>query len=345
VWHPHNAEQAFAAGILALTTALLFLRLRGVVRGKLSRATKYLDDIRASHEILTKKITEVDMENTRLRGRLDQTIALYDITKDLCTTLNEEELFALFCDRARSYIPIHECILVRDAAELEKYKECTVIPLEINKQVSGYLVAGGVKDEDKETFNILSQQFILGIKRVLLYQKVQELAITDSLTGVFSRRYYLERLAEELERSVKFNHHFSFLMIDVDRFKYFNDNYGHLVGDAILKTVAKTTRDCIRQIDLIGKYGGDEFSAILIETDKTGAPVAAERIRQAIENRLVRVYDEDLHITVSIGISVFPEDAKDLPTLIDRADKALYEAKKQGRNRVSVFGQHEKGEK
>ncbi len=176
------------------------------------------------------------------------------------------------------------------------------------------------------------------MKRAFLYQRIQELAITDGLTQVFSRRYFLERFREELVRSEKFNYSFSCLMIDIDHFKDYNDRYGHLVGDAILREVSKTIKENIRQIDLMGRYGGEEFSLILTETDKEKAELAAERIRQAIENKRIRVYNEDLKATVSIGVSTFPIDAKDMEQLIDKADLALYQAKEAGRNKVCVYG-------
>jgi len=211
------------------------------------------------------------------------------------------------------------------------------MPLEINRSAIGYLLVSGIREQDQEKFHILMQQFLLGIKRAHLYQQVQELSVTDSLTEVFSRRYCLERFNEELERSKKLKLNFSFLMLDIDHFKSFNDQYGHLVGDAILKDTAKTIKENLRQIDLIGRYGGEEFSVILSETDKEQAKFAAERIRTAVESKQIKVYDEVLRVTVSIGISTFPDDAQDTQLLIDKADRALYQAKQTGRNKVCVY--------
>ena len=123
-------------------------------------------------------------------------------------------------------------------------------------------------------------------------------------------------------------------MVDIDHFKDYNDRYGHLVGDAILREVSKTIKDNTRQIDLTGRYGGEEFSIILTETDKEQARFAAQRIREAVESKPIRVYDEDLKVTISIGISTYPLDAKNMQALIDKADSALYKAKQTGRNKV-----------
>jgi diguanylate cyclase (GGDEF)-like protein len=199
-------------------------------------------------------------------------------------------------------------------------------------------VADGVREHDKEKFQILSQQFQLGVKRALLYEKVQELSITDPLTHALTHRYWLERFKEEIERSKKFKYQLSCLIVDIDHFKDYNDHYGHLVGDAILSDVSHIIKENIRQIDTVGKYGGDELAIVLAETDKEGAKFAAERMRRSIEGKHIRVYDEDLKVTVSIGVSVFPDDGQDMKLLFDRADNALYCAKERGRNRISAWG-------
>ncbi|MBU2258515.1 MAG: GGDEF domain-containing protein, partial [Candidatus Omnitrophica bacterium] len=147
-----------------------------------------------------------------------------------------------------------------------------------------------------------------------------------------------ERFVEEINRSRKFDYSLAFLMIDIDYFKDLNDRYGHLVGDVILKEVSRIIKDNIRQIDILGRYGGEEFCLALPETEKEEARFAAERIREAIEDALIRAYDEDLRITLSVGIAVFPGDAQDTDALIDRADQALYKAKQSGRNKVCIHG-------
>ncbi|MGA2775549.1 MAG: GGDEF domain-containing protein [Candidatus Omnitrophota bacterium] len=158
--------------------------------------------------------------------------------------------------------------------------------------------------------------------------------MTDGLTQIFSRRYFMDRFEEELKRSKRFKLELSFLMIDIDRFKEYNDRYGHLVGDAILREVSRSIKDNIRQVDFMGRYGGEELSIVLTDTDKEQARIAAERIRAAVDSESIHVYDENLRATVSIGISSFPDDALEVKSIIDKADKALYSAKQQGRNRV-----------
>jgi diguanylate cyclase (GGDEF)-like protein len=126
-------------------------------------------------------------------------------------------------------------------------------------------------------------------------------------------------------------------MIDIDKFKNFNDRYGHLVGDAILRDISRTVKETVRQIDFVGRFGGEEIAVVLAETDRDQARFAAERLRQAIENNVIKVYDEELRVTVSIGVATYPQDADDVDTLIENADKALYVAKQTGRNKVCAF--------
>ena len=126
----------------------------------------------------------------------------------------------------------------------------------------------------------------------------------------------------------------SFLMLDLDHFKEKNDRFGHLVGDVVLKEVASILKSNLREIDIIGRYGGEEFAIVLSGTGKEGAFQVAGRIREGIEGAVFKAYDEVVSSTVSIGISVFPDDAVNSDALIEAADKALYKAKETGRNRV-----------
>ncbi len=323
--------------ILLLLTVVLFFSVEKLLR-KISVREEYrLAKVRAGYNVLAEEVSRLRDENSGLQEALAKTVAMYELTKQICKSLDEEKVFGAFKEQLARFIEFENCLLLKPGVDLSQYKTYSMLPLEIDSKLIGYLATEGIKSEAQETFLILAHQFMLGIKRVFLYRRIQELAIIDSLTGAFTRSYYLERFEEELARSLKFNYKFSYLMVDVDGFKGFNDNYGHLVGDAILREVSGLIKEKIRQIDSLGRYGGDEFLVILPETDAQGAAFAAERIRQAIQERRVKAYDEELKVTVSIGVSTFPEHGKDNPTLIDNADKALYQAKQAGRNRVSVF--------
>ena len=210
------------------------------------------------------------------------------------------------------------------------------VPLISRNKMLGILAAEGFKGDNTDKFLILAGQFAIEIEKVRLYNEVQELAITDGLTNVFLRRHFFERFEEESIRSARHGLKLSLLMLDIDNFKALNDHSGHLVGDIILKDIAGLIKGEIREIDIVGRFGGEEFCVVLPETDKDGARLVAERIRERVKSRTFKAYDEELKSTISIGISSFPDDGKIVKDLVDNADKALYRSKREGKDRVSV---------
>jgi diguanylate cyclase (GGDEF)-like protein len=168
-----------------------------------------------------------------------------------------------------------------------------------------------------------------------LFQEIHSLALTDPLTGLQNRRSLFNLGRIEFARSSRLYRPFSCLMLDIDHFKQFNDTYGHPTGDQVLGQVAECAKRSIREVDLIGRYGGEEFLFFLPETDLLTAQRVAERLRASIEKMPIRVSEQELHVTVSIGVSRKDENTLELETLIARADQALYIAKHKGRNRVA----------
>ena len=326
------------AGYILLTAAAVcnFFWLKALLSRRLCLLQNSYHAVSKKCALLAEENSGILEENRRLEEKAGRTISLFDLTKEISRFLDKDDFFLHFKEHLLDNSKISECRLVEQGIEQFPEDKFTVLPVEIEKKNYGYLVLGRTGEEDREKTYILSQQFILGLRRTLLYKKVQDLAITDGLTGIYGRRYFLERAEEELERSRKFNFKFSFLMVDIDNFKKHNDHYGHLVGDVILKEVARVIKENIRQIDLCGKYGGDEFALILSETSEPAAELAAERIRRAIESNPIRAYDEELSVTVSIGISSFSSRALKLPQLIEKADKAMYRAKSGGKNKVCL---------
>lgn len=325
--------------VLILLTVILLAALRKLLLANYKSVRQKYEAIQNRYSGLIEENSLLIKGNDSLKKQLEETTALYDITKEMCKYLDADKVFGIFKEQAAKNTKACKCeFFYAETAALPESKSEIIVPLQIDKKTVGYLMGVGALEEEKDKFNILAQQFVLSFKRAILYHRMSELAITDSLTSVFSRRHWLERLNQEVERSKKFQHAFSLLMIDIDHFKGCNDRYGHLVGDAILKDVSKKIKDNIRQIDQVSRYGGEEFAVILTEIDKDGAVFAAERIRRAVEDKPIRVYDENLTITISAGISVFPEHAKDGPLLIEKADHALYRAKQSGRNKVCVYG-------
>lgn len=263
---------------------------------------------------------------------------LYEITKDISRAQDEKEIMSIFKEEIQRHLVFQDCKLLESHAETKDIEDSSIFPLHSEKKVIGFLAIKGLKEDEQDNFSIMANQLALGLKRVRLYQEIERLAITDSLTGVLTRRYCLERFNEEFQRAIKHKSQLSFLMIDVDHFKDCNDKYGHLVGDAVLKEIGIIIKANIREIDLLGRYGGEEFCVVLPDTPKEGGEFAAERIRQSIAQSEIKAYDESLKVTVSLGLATFPEDAASPQELIDKSDWALYRAKKLGRNRICAFG-------
>jgi diguanylate cyclase (GGDEF)-like protein len=198
----------------------------------------------------------------------------------------------------------------------------------------GALIAEDLQEAQDHTFRVIANQVGLQLSRVRLYQQVESLAVTDALTGLFVRRHFLERAEEELTRSRRHKLSCAMLMIDLDHFKSKNDTHGHLVGDVVLRSVAGLVQQHLRDVDLMARFGGEEFILLLIETPADQALAVAERLRQLVEVHAIQAYDELLNQTISVGIALFPEHGNSLQELIDRADQALLAAKRSGRNRV-----------
>jgi len=170
-----------------------------------------------------------------------------------------------------------------------------------------------------------------------LFEKTQDLAIHDGLTGLYTKGHFSEHLKEECRRGIRHGSIFSLLMLDIDFFKNYNDKFGHTAGDIVLKELSRAIADSLkRKADFIGRFGGEEFCIILDRTDKQKAARIAELLRKKIEDTLVILRRQQTSVTVSIGVASFPADALAEDELVQKADKAMYQAKQEGRNRVVV---------
>lgn len=174
------------------------------------------------------------------------------------------------------------------------------------------------------------------IQNARLHAKVQKMAITDPLTGLYNRRGFYELGRREIERVRRFGHPLSAILLDIDDFKLINDTYGHGTGDQVLKALADRLNNNIRGVDILGRYGGDEFSILLPETDMATANVIAGRLRRAMAKHPITTDDGLLSVTISLGIARASEDMDDLDTLLNLADGAMYAAKQGGKDRVQI---------
>lgn len=188
----------------------------------------------------------------------------------------------------------------------------------------------------------LASQAATSMANVRMHQAVYNQAVTDELTSLFNRRHMHFTLSDELRRAERYSRDISLVMLDVDGFKSYNDTYGHPQGDVLLKQLSAILRDTVRNTDIVGRFGGEEFIVLMPETSKIEAWRAAERLRRAVASASFpgspSIPGEKLQKTISLGVATYPQDSNDGQTLISRADQALYRAKHGGRNRVVAFG-------
>ena len=216
------------------------------------------------------------------------------------------------------------------------------VPLKIEDRVIGVINIVNKKDNLKFNANDTKLMMVLGSQAAVTINKakVYEESITDGMTKLYIHRYFQARLDAELSRAARYGTKLSLLLFDVDHFKRFNDTYGHQQGDIVLIEAAKIVKDSVRDnIDIPCRYGGEEFTIIMPETDAVGARVLAERLRKRIESYEFPGQEKPLHVTISIGVSIFPDDAADKLMLIKKSDDALYRAKEAGRNNTQIYSE------
>lgn len=217
------------------------------------------------------------------------------------------------------------------------------LPLKVHQNKLGvfYVYSTEVAAYGQEEFSvlrILANQAATAIQNAWMFRLSQKEAVSDGLTGLYNQRYFYSRLKEEIDRSERNNKALSLIFADLDQFKSFNDMHGHALGDKALKEVAQIITESKRAIDVAARYGGEEFAIVLPETESSGAQIIAHRIRRRVAGlRFETKSEAGAHMTISIGVSSFPEDAGKSQDLVEKADWAMYYGKRQGGNRVTLF--------
>ena len=229
---------------------------------------------------------------------------------------NEE---VLFVEPAKSFVRSIACIPMKVYSD-----PIGVINVTNKKDETGF------DDEDLELLKAVADQSAVAINKAQLW----EMAVTDSLTGLYVRRYFMMKFQEELLRAQRYDKNLTVIMADLDRFKQINDTYGHSTGDRVLRIVGKFLQQNIRDVDIIARFGGEEFVILLPEADQNEARSVSERLRHNLENLEL---DDCPSLTLSLGIAAFPKDGTDIEELIIKADAAMYAAKQSGRNRVEMY--------
>lgn len=214
------------------------------------------------------------------------------------------------------------------------------VPLMVKSKAFGVLYIGNETHLDPFTQNELDVLTILSayVSSAVDQARLYTLATTDELTGLYTRRFFTAKLAEESRRAERYKRSLTLLIIDIDHFKNVNDTFGHETGDHVLKSVALTLRTLLRQnIDTAVRMGGEEFAVLLPETPLQGGYTVAERIRSQVEAHKYSFRNEVYQVTISIGLTAYPENQTKIEELLNLADQALYQAKAEGRNKVVSF--------
>ena len=267
------------------------------------------------------------------QGKLDLKISSIDM---ILSFLGENEYnqisFAYFKENFRDETVVRQFEIIQPDI---------IVPLRTDKGVCGLILLPS--KQDGGSYSMLDIQYVtqivrfasIAVENANLYWQ----ATTDTMTKLFSHHYFQQDLEEEIARAHRYGTTLSLIMFDIDHFKKFNDTYGHLQGDVIIKEIAKILRGSVRTIDFTARYGGEEFAVILPEVNSKGAAVVAERIRKTIEQHSFSGEEESLFVTVSMGVAEFkPARIRSASQLIAEADKALYQSKEMGRNRITVQG-------
>ena len=226
--------------------------------------------------------------------------------------------------------------------EEHPFKSILSVPVVINDKVEFCITIEKQKsykfiDSDKNLLELLALTFGSIISWQKQYWKMHENAMHDGLTGLLNHKAFMNRFAEEISRAKRYQHSIVFAILDLDKFKRINDTYGHLCGDYVIREVANIIKETVRNIDVVGRYGGEEYGILLINTDAEKIMSVAQRIIDGIANFSFILNNNNVRMTISCGLAEYPKDTDNLKELIAKADKAMYEAKGKGGNLVSIY--------
>ncbi len=256
--------------------------------------------------------------------------------------LETEELLARVC-------AMGEPVSINDIQTRDDYtplsddaRSVMLVPLVSHGSTNGVMVAesgevGGFKSKHVQMISVVARSAALALENAELHKRTEELTLIDELTETYNYRFFVQKLEEEKRRALRYDLPLSLIMVDIDFFKKLNDTYGHETGNVVLRKLSSIIKKCIRDVDFFVRYGGEEFAVILPQTASDEAVAIGERIREQVESASFDIGPAGfVHITVSVGVSSFPENGKSHEELVSAADQALYLAKGEGRNLVCI---------
>jgi len=279
---------------------------------------------RRIQDIILEKEKEIEVERNKLREQLKK------VLKSIISTINSiSDSENMIIGHLNEHLNDIENVLGLDNLD-EIMEKLTNLSARLKETIRK------TKDELRKTRRDLKENVKLIERLKAELDRYKEMAIIDELTGVFNRRGIMELLKREVARSERFKLPLSIAMVDIDDFKKVNDTFGHVTGDKVLKAVATIMKSVIRKIDMIGRYGGEEFLVIFPNTPGDNAKIAAEKLRREVESHKFKYKDREFKVTISVGVAEY-KDGDTVETLIAKADEALYRAKEAGKNRVELY--------
>ena len=281
--------------------------------------------------------------NSSLAEKKSNKLHQYSITTALQTTLDYEQIIAIFSDKIQSLIPHSGCVYSNDEFKLavslgtKTHHSCSYNLTIENVKLGNLQLTrrSRFKAEELQLLESLLCCLVYPLQNAALLKQALQLAHIDSLTQTYNKATFEDTVNREINLALRNRNNLSVIFLDIDHFKSINDSYGHACGDVVLSTTAKLIKNCARNSDIIFRYGGEEFVLLLSNTDISGAELLAERIRNEIEQHTIAYDMQPIKITASIGVtSLATSDSLD--DFIQRADDEMYRAKAKGRNQVCI---------
>ena len=336
IWEMMNSSKPLSSVLNAIVNSLqgeLGYLYSFIVKERNDNNGKYLQIVASSRDDMGTKFSEYfncDLSEYRMH------FPEFDEVKNAIRNnqiYQSKELVKLIS----GFIPEIDNNKVANFLKEAKMKSYILVPLLSKHTHFGSLIVfssrENISNSELNFLGLFAKQIELAITIADLFQAVKEQAITDGMTGLYNRRYFEEYIKKEAIRAMRQNQKFTVIGLDLDHLKQINDTYGHNYGDIAIKTIAEVLKSNARSIDIAARMGGEEFNLILPGVDIEGGCIAAERIRKAIESVELEKIG---HITASLGIATYPDQSDDLEELLELTDQAMYESKRNGRNRVTI---------